>query len=39
MVSRVVKKMAGAGLLRRAKRRTMILDLALMTGSRAHATL
>jgi CRP/FNR family transcriptional regulator, cyclic AMP receptor protein len=31
MVSRVVKKMAGAGLLRREKRRTMILDLARMS--------
>jgi CRP/FNR family cyclic AMP-dependent transcriptional regulator len=32
MVSRVVKRMAGAGLLRRKKRKTMILDLARMKG-------
>ena len=35
MVSRVVKKMAGAGLLRRTNRKTMIIDLARMTGSAA----
>jgi CRP/FNR family cyclic AMP-dependent transcriptional regulator len=38
MVSRVVKKMAGAGLVRRHKRKTMILDLARMTGGAAGAT-
>jgi CRP/FNR family cyclic AMP-dependent transcriptional regulator len=36
MVSRVVKKMAAAGMLRRDKRRTMILDRALMTGNGAR---
>ena len=35
MVSRVVKRMARAGLLRREKRKTMILDLARMTGGAA----
>ena len=35
MVSRVVKKMAGAGLVRRHKRKMMILDLARMTGAAA----